>query len=77
METVSALFTPEGMIFTVMFQIAISNDLHWFRIEPPVEQVEMMGGLVNEQCTASFPDSVPAPEVGGTMIGIQVPVKID
>src|SRR6516165_11518641 len=44
--------------------------------EPPVEQVEVMRGLVHEKAAGIRPVPVPAAEIVGTVIGVELPFEI-
>ena len=44
--------------------------------EPPVEQIEVMRGLVNEKAAGIRLVPMPAAEIVGTVIGIELPFEI-
>ena len=53
------------------------RDLAWHRVQIPVEQIEMMGGLVHEQAARMGFLGVPAAEIVGAMLGVEIPMEID
>lgn len=46
-------------------------------VEPPVDQVEVVGGLVHKESAGVRLLPMPAPEVVGAMPGVQHPVEVD
>src|SRR5205823_6290225 len=45
--------------------------------EPPVHEIEMVSGLVDEQRSAVLSQTMPAPEIVGAVNDIEVPIEID
>src|SRR6185437_16521320 len=56
---------------------AESEDRLRRRIQPPVHQVEMMGGFVDHETAGVTLVAMPAPEVVGAVPGIQKPFEVD
>ncbi len=73
----AALIATKRIVLSIVFQCAIR--IHFYRvgIYPPVQQVEMVGGLVHQQGSAFFLQAMPPPKIGSAVVGVQVPVKID
>ena len=46
MRTGHGIWAPEGIVFAVMLQFPVRMNLNRIRVDPPVQQIEMMAGLV-------------------------------
>ena len=51
MGTCTAVLTTERAIITVLAQLSVCGDRYRLRVDPPVEQVKMMSGLMHPQRT--------------------------
>ena len=60
----------------IEFALARRHHRHRHRAEPPVHQIEMMGGFVHKQAARVFLLAVPAPEIVRAMVRVEQPVKI-
>ena len=56
---------------------AAREDLVRIGVEIPVEQVEMMRRLVHEQAAGILDVGVPAAEVVGAVLDVEIPVEVD
>ena len=74
--TAPAVGVPKIVVVAVIFEVAVSEDLLRLRLDPPVEQVEVVGGFVDEEGAAEAPLAVPAAEIGGAVVDVEVPVEI-
>src|SRR5947209_599215 len=66
-----------GIFLPIEEEIAERTNMTRIGIDPPVNQVEMMRGLVDEQSTAIVFFAMPAAEVVRAMISVQYPGKIN
>ena len=64
-----------GVGRAVEFQVADGGDLLRPGVDPPVDEVEMVGGLVDEQAAGIVFFAMPATEIVSAMAGIQQPVQ--
>ena len=76
MGAASAIFGAERAVFSVV--IERSQGIYALRIavEPPIQQIEVVAGLVHQQRTAVFHFSVPTTKIIGAVLDVQIPVKI-
>src|SRR5699024_4541170 len=65
-----------GVVGPVEPQPAAGVDACGHRVGPPVDQIEVVGGLVDEQAAAVGLVAVPAPEVVGPVGGVQDPLEV-
>jgi len=76
-STGTAVCPSECMILSVVFERAKGGYFNRIGIDPPVQQIEVMGRLMNKQGAAFIAFTMPAAEIIGSVIGVQLPVKID
>ena len=55
MGTATAFVSPERTIGAIVLQISIGKYFFGIAVQPPVEQVKMVGGLVNPERTSRLP----------------------
>ena len=60
----------------VVLESAVGVDHPGLRVDPPAEEVEVVAGLVDEKASRVALLPVPAPEVGGAVVDIQLPVEV-
>ena len=72
------LVEPEGLcgFRPVEYALATGGDAARHAAEPPVQQIEAMGGLVHEKAARICLIAVPAAKVIGAVIGIEPPFEI-
>jgi len=75
---VAVAFAARGRVFaSVEEQVTLGVDGTGDRVDPPVDQVKVVGGLVHEQAAGLVFFAMPAAEVVGAVAGIQHPGKVD
>jgi hypothetical protein len=75
--TTPAILSPEGSVFSVEIEFPQRIYAFGITVDPLVEEVEMVAGLVNPQGSALSDEPVPSPEIVSPMRRIKIPVKID
>ena len=58
------------------FELSVGDDFYGISVEPPVDKVEMVGRLVDVKAAAPRLEPVPAAEVVGAMLDVEVPGEI-
>src|SRR5690554_1637319 len=76
MGAAAAVLSAEGAVGAVMLQIPVCEYLLRIRIEPPIQQVEVVGGFMDPKGTTAGHFSVPSSEIGCPVVNVQVPVKV-
>src|SRR5690625_6155828 len=76
MSTASTACTEKWSIVSIMLQITVSKYLFRIRIQPPIQQIKMMGRFMYPQSSTILPLTMPSSEIRGTMINIQIPTEI-
>ena len=69
----AAIVLLVGIGSTIEFELTHGKNGSWIRIDPPIDQVEMMGRLMDKQPTTIFLFPMPATEIIRAMTGIQNP----
>src|SRR5690606_12841926 len=59
----TAVLPPEGTVAPVVLQGAIGKELLRFGVEPPVQQVKVVGGFMHPQRTPAVHQTVPPAEI--------------
>jgi hypothetical protein len=59
-----------------VIEAAERRDFQERRVEPPVDEVEVMGGLVDPERAAPLAQPVPAAEVVGAVLGVEIPGEV-
>src|SRR5260221_1140913 len=77
MRAGAAALAAERPVLAVVAQAAEGGDRSRIGFEIPVEQVEMMRRLVDEEAGGIFHLGMPAAEIIGAVAGIEIPVEID
>src|SRR6185503_15281615 len=77
MGTGAAVRRAERPVPAVAGQSALGNDRHRIGAQPPVHDIEMVGRLVHQKAAATRLEAVPAPEVVGAVMDVEIPVEID
>src|SRR5256886_16576739 len=72
----TAVCVTKGVVTPVEFQVSEGRHFHRRGIQPPVGQVKMVRGLVDQQRAGVLFQPVPAPEVVSAVTGIQIFVKV-
>ena len=67
----------ERPVAAVAAQSAVGNNRHRIGVEPPVDEIEVVRRLVHQEAAAARLEAVPAPEVVGAVVHVEVPVEID
>jgi hypothetical protein len=73
---VPAGFATKGTVFAIMLQLAKGHNFDRIGIQPPVEQVKMMGCFMHPEGTSFVDESMPAPEIICAVVYIEVPVEV-
>ena len=68
---------PFSIVSAVELQITHGVDRLGFGVDPPVDQVEVVGGFVNHQSAGIPFVPVPAAEIIRTVVGVEKPFKVD
>ncbi len=76
-RTELAARAAERALATVILQVGEGGDGVGIAVEIPIQQIEMMGRLVDEQTAGIFRIGMPAAEVVGAVLGVQIPVEVD
>src|SRR5690349_18388785 len=69
--------SAERAVPAVVPERALGKDALGLGTEVPAQEIEMVGRLVHEEAAAVFGVGMPAAEVIGTVLDIEVPVEID
>src|SRR5688500_13414985 len=77
MRTGSAIRMAKRSVLSVHVQRPVCRDLDRIGREPPIYKIKMMRSLVHPQTAATGFQSVPAPEIIGTVSGVEKPGEID
>ena len=72
-----AVHGAERALAAIVPQAARGRDFHGVGVEPPVDEVEVVGGLVHPQRAALLAQAVPAAEVIGPVGCVEVPREVD
>ncbi len=76
MRAARAAGAPESSVMPVSAKLPVGKDLDRLCGEPPVHQVEMMRGFMDEQRTRVLFESVPPSEIGGAVVNIEIIIEI-
>src|SRR5690606_38345789 len=73
----AAAGSPKRAVLAIMLQRAVGENLGRLRVEPPIKQVKVVGGLMHPKRPTFLHQSVPPTKVRGPMMDIEIPVEID
>ncbi len=76
-RTCTALGVTERVVRSVVLERPGGEHLLGIRIQPPVEQIEVMAGFVDKERARTPLLPVPPAEVVRTVIDVEVPVEVD
>ncbi len=68
---------PQGVFPAVEGEVAVGEDLPGDRVDPPVDEVEVVGRLVHEQAAGVLHPRMPAAEVVGAVTRIEQVLQVD
>ncbi len=78
MTALAPVLQAEAIGYGGSIELAFAHGKNRFRqcAQPPIDQIEMVGGLVHRQATGVFLPAMPAAKVIDAVVGIQHPMKV-
>ena len=67
----------EDAVGTIVVQGTESVDVFGHTVDPPVDQVEVVAGLVDGKTSGVLTHTVPAMEIAGAVLDVDVPVQVN